>query len=298
MLQLPPVKDEFPFASESWEMLDLKYFKLTRAYRFDNQSWVELLHRARVGALTKTDVAALQKRCHARYVSDEPGSLKRPIYLASKNREVDGINTKLLESIKTPSEIFTSTDCIERSSYFIEEDGGGKMLIPTVFDMEIESQFIVDHTLTIKVGAQVMLLANLDVERGLVNGSRGVITEINTKDANVPGVHVKFDNDVTEIITPFSFKVEVDDIMYVRVMLPLRLAWAVTIHKCQGLTLSQAEIDIGESIFSKGQSYVALSRCKSLEGTFIKSFDQFKMKPDPRALKFEREFEANATRLY
>ena len=300
MLQLPPVKDDYPFLSESWEQLDLQYYCLQKAYRFESQSWVDLLQRARLGALTKSDIEALNSRLLANMQQeDQPGQTfdedeiekVRPIFLSSKNAEVDNINGKLLGRIKSETVIFTAVDTMEKVSFLFK--GTDKNKNTVVFSPDIESQFIVDKSISLKVGAQVMLLANLDVEGGLVNGSRGIVRDISFPS----NIVVEFDNGKLQEIAPYEFKFEQDDIFYIRFALPLRLAWAVTIHKCQGLTLAQAEIDIGQSIFCKGQSYVALSRCKSLEGTFIKSFDPYKMKPDQKALKFETAFLKHCIKL-
>jgi ATP-dependent DNA helicase PIF1 len=294
MLQLPPVKDSYPFQSESWSQLQLHFFRLTKAYRFDQQSWVECLQRARLGSLTKDDICALQSRLVSSLEEKEPGAKEcRPIFLSSKNAEVDNINGKQLESLHGESVTFHAVDAVEKQKYVLLDMKGLSLqsTAPTVFSPSIEANFIVDKSFTCKIGAQVMLLANLDIEAGLVNGSRGIIIGISDKKANSETtVMVQFDTNLTVSIGYTLFKYEEEDCVYIRNALPLRLAWAVTIHKCQGLTLTESEIDIGDSIFCKGQSYVALSRCKSLQGTFIKSFDQYKMKPDPKALQFEKEF--------
>lgn len=309
MLQLPPVKDDYPFLSESWEQLHLQYFLLTKAHRFADQKWVDLLQRSRLGDLTKTDISILQGRLVKNQKSIktvdedlEPGTgtttseeeeLSRPIFLSSKNAEVDNINGKMLNKLDSDSVTLRATDAVEKASY-LKRGLTMRKLETAVFPPDVEAQFITDKEITLKVGAQVMLLANLDQETGLVNGSKGIVLEIQP---DPQAIIIKFDNGVVCTIPQHVFKFEQEDIVYIRTGLPLRLAWAVTIHKCQGLTLEEAEIDIGDSIFCKGQSYVALSRCKSLEGTFIKSFDPYKMKPDPKALKFEREFMKVCTKL-
>ena len=145
-----------------------------------------------------------------------------------------------------------------------------------------------DSTLTLKIGSQVMLLANLDVEAGFTNGSRGVVLDFSYS-SGVAGVNVLFEGGI-KFIEPFLFRVEHKEKNYTRLAIPLKLAFATSIHKSQSLTLSSVEMDIGNDVFCEGQSYVALSRCKSIEGLFIRSLDLAKIKPNPKALVFENAF--------
>ena len=259
MLQLAPVQDGFPFESEAWETLNLKYFRLVKAWRFDNQRWVDLLSRARVGALIEEDKQLLQSR-----VGAPPTGGITPIFLASTNKVVDGLNRVELDKIGLDAVIFRSTDSPTPST---------------------EVSFMADPTLTLKIGSQVMLLANLDIAAGLTNGSRGVVLDF----AYPHLVKVRFEEGIKDI-EPFSFQVEHKEKIYTRLALPLKLAFATSIHKSQSLTLSSVEMDIGKDVFCDGQSYVALSRCKSLEGLFIRSLDLAKIRPNLKALEFETAF--------
>jgi ATP-dependent DNA helicase PIF1 len=120
--------------------------------------------------------------------------------------------------------------------------------------------------LTLRVGAQVMLLTNMDVEHGLVNGSRGVIEKF--CEGPDPFPMVKFRNGEVIIIQPATWASEdVEGLQ--REQIPLRLAYAITIHKAQGATLDCALIDIGDNTFEYGQAYVALSRVRSLDCLYI-----------------------------
>lgn len=119
--------------------------------------------------------------------------------------------------------------------------------------------------LTIRLGAQVMITSNLNVKTGIVNGTRGVVVELLAESIGVKlldGRIVKISPKVTGTSHP---KIG-------RRQFPIIPAWAITIHKSQGQTIDYAEIDLGTSIFADGQAYVALSRVKSLEGLFIRSF--------------------------
>ena len=275
MMQLPPVKDDFPFESASWDTLNLQFIRLTKAWRFDNQIWVDLLHRARLGQLTKDDVTALQARVNQK----EPGQFC-PIVLLSKNDDVGSINSTRLNSIKSPSTIFKAADFV----VIRNDDDEILQSIPKQLSPEVSKQFMMDDTVELKVGCQVMLVANLDVEGGLTNGTRGIVVDISSN-----SVTVQFEHGV-KCIGSYTFNLEYQDVSYIRCIVPFKLAFATSIHKSQSLTLSSVEIDIGSNIFSEGQSYVALSRCRSLDGLYIKSIDVSKIKPHPKALKFERYF--------
>ena len=126
----------------------------------------------------------------------------------------------------------------------------------------------------LKVGAQVMCIVNIELPSGdmICNGSQGVIIRFNESKLPV----VKYKNGY-EMTMNYHFW-ESDNISGIGVsQVPLILAWAITIHKSQGATMDAAEIDVGSGIFECGQTYVALSRVKSLEGLYLTSFDASKI---------------------
>ena len=139
--------------------------------------------------------------------------------------------------------------------------------------------------LQLAVGSQVMLLTNLDQDRGLVNGSRGVITDF------VDGFpYVRFMNGDLEKIVHHSYSYEINaTTQIIAKQIPLDLAWCTTIHKSQGQSLDCIQINIGRNIFEYGQTYVALSRVRSLEGLFIEEFDEKKIKVNPIVAKYFNE---------
>jgi ATP-dependent DNA helicase PIF1 len=137
--------------------------------------------------------------------------------------------------------------------------------------------------LTLRKGAQVMLLTNKYMEQGLVNGSRGVVESFTDGLLNLP--MVKFKNGEVLLIEHHSWpSEEVEGIE--RQQLPLRLAYAVTIHKAQGATLDCALIDIGRNTFEYGQAYVALSRVKSLDCLYIWDLDPSAFRVHPKVEDF------------
>lgn len=148
---------------------------------------------------------------------------------------------------------------------------------------------IVPFELRFKKTAQVMLTKNLNVEAGLVNGARGVILECADD-----YITVKFKCGITINIKPQMWEYQDDEIKIVRHQFPLILAYAFTVHKCQGFTLDYAIIDLGPSLFSPGMGYVALSRCKTLGGLYISSLIADLIRPDPEALEFEQHIIENS----
>jgi len=147
----------------------------------------------------------------------------------------------------------------------------------------IKSNLLCEETIRLKIGAQVMCVVNIELPNGsmICNGSQGIITSMTENKTPM----VKF-NDGTELLMNVHIW-HSENIPGIGIsQIPLILAWALTIHKSQGCTLEYAEIDIGNSIFECGQTYVALSRVKSLEGLYLTSFEPNKI----RILKKVRDF--------
>ena len=135
-----------------------------------------------------------------------------------------------------------------------------------------------------KKGSAVLCTVNLDMDQGICNGSQGIVMDILEKDGQVLPI-VKFSNGIIKTISPHFWQSE----EYPCIMIgqyPLILAWAMTIHKMQGVTLDMGEMDIGNSIFEYGQSYVALSRIRSLEGVYLSAFEPDKVKANPKVVAF------------
>ena len=145
------------------------------------------------------------------------------------------------------------------------------------------------------MGAQVLLKANLNINLGLVNGARGIVTSVD------PVLEVKFRNGVNQIITPHTWRINENlkdlakgdhhrpRVSFSRTQIPLILAWAITIHRAQSSTLECAVIDLGDSIFTCGQAYVALSRVKTLNGLFLKDFSPGSVFADATVLNFDQQ---------
>jgi hypothetical protein len=133
----------------------------------------------------------------------------------------------------------------------------------------------VNENLVLKKGAMVMLTCNLSIEDGLCNGSQGIVVDFKNNEPMV-----RFRNGMTRHISPHFWQSEEWPTLAIG-QYPLILAWALTIHKIQGATLDCAEMDLGSSVFAYGQTYVALSRVKSIEGVYIKQYSAHKIRANP-----------------
>ena len=129
-----------------------------------------------------------------------------------------------------------------------------------------------------------MCIVNLDIENGICNGSQGIVIDIiETTPHPIPVV--KFSNGLIKKMAPHYWQSEEYPTIAIG-QFPLCLAWALTIHKIQGATLEMAEMDIGQSIFEYGQTYVALSRIKSLNGLYLSEFHPYKIKANPKVKEY------------
>ena len=256
--QLPPVcKDgasTFAFESPLWSQVVETTIFLTQIVRQKDPVFQAILNEARIGELSPESYATLESRKTMEWKRQEI----KPTLLFTKNTDVSTINGNQLTKLTGAEHMFQATtkspprmpaDVVQMLSDKLDKDA----------PYEVE--------LCLKERAQVMLLVNQDPAAGLVNGSRGVITGFT--EAGLP--MVKFLN-----VPPGSVKVdyatwssgEEEDAVH-REQIPLRLAYALTIHKAQGGSLDSALVDVGPSTFECGQAYVALSRVRSLESLFV-----------------------------
>ena len=241
------------FGSKALQQVNYVTIQLTRVYRQQDEAFITILNHIRDGHPTPEDLSLLNRRCKPLFIPrPEDGYIR----LTTHNRMADSYNENELR--KLPG----------RNIGFTAEVKG-----------EFPSQnYPAEERLTLKAGAQVMFIKNDASGRHLYyNGRIGHITSISNDGITVrcPGDNedIKVEQQEWEntryVINP-STKVIEPQVQGVFRQYPLRLAWAITIHKSQGLTFEHAIIDAGRS-FASGQVYVALSRCKSLEGLVLAS---------------------------
>lgn len=285
LYQLPPVvRDEYilkqyynsPFFFDSYALKELPLItlELTTVYRQKDEKFLEILNEIRDGAVSDIDFETLNER----YIPDFEPTDEPYVYLTSHNRMADEINLKKLAELKG-------------KSYFYKAEITGNFN---------ENQYPNEEILELKTGTQIMFIRNdASGEHRYFNGKLAEVVEIDEQE-----IHVVIDSE-DEI---FKLKKETwdqkryslaedksiqEEVLGSFKQYPIRLAWAVTIHKSQGLTFDRLIIDAGKS-FASGQVYVALSRCRTLEGIVLKS----KITPevifsDKRVSKFQDETHAN-----
>lgn len=288
--QLPPVGNviepettQFCFENPIWNTLFHRQIQLNQIFRQTDQSYSNVLNQIREGTLNKKAYNLLMSRC----IPCEDDSIK-PTKILPRRNDVNRINEtemKLLTENGDESEKIFEMEIIKT----VPDDKC--ISIPKEqLSIELENlqnNIIAEKKLILKKGAQVMSIVNVDMEgiMPIVNGSRGVVVDFTENGLPI----VKFKSGITKPISHYVWELEDNfDLKkgYGIKQIPLILAWAITIHKSQGSTLELAEIDIGNGIFECGQSYVALSRVKDINGLYLTSFNPSKIKINKKVYEF------------
>lgn len=287
--QLPPISKEsylarYAFECEEWVSANLVPVLLTQIERQKDTVFQNLLNEARRGELSEESVAILQSR---RKLKWKELTIK-PTLLFSRNADVDSINTDNLAALEKPIHTFstkTRIDTLDEDGFPYEDIPSGDLLERLVQKMDNDSNYCVE--LELCDGCQVMLLHNKDPEAGLVNGSRGIVKGFRKEDG-IPIVQFMHGGPIC--IEAHEW-ISNDTPCLKRVQIPLRVAYAVTIHKSQGATLDCALVDIGSSTFETGQAYVALSRVRSLDSLYVHTLDVSRIRADTKVIEFYASLE-------
>uniref|UniRef100_A0A8C3JXX5 ATP-dependent DNA helicase PIF1 n=1 Tax=Calidris pygmaea TaxID=425635 RepID=A0A8C3JXX5_9CHAR len=269
-LQLPPVcksneETKFCFQAKSWRKCIHINMELTEVRRQTDKTFVSLLSAVRLGRCTEEVTRLLMQTATNR--SEHDGILATR--LCTHKEDVEITNERRLQQLSGEMHTFEALD-------------SDPMLVKL-----IDAQCPVGGRVELKLGAQVMLAKNLDVSQGLVNGARGVVVGFESEEKGLP--KVRFLCGVTQVIKmeKWVFKGP-SGIHLSRQQLPLKLAWAISIHKSQGMSLDCVEISLSR-VFESGQAYVALSRARSLAGLRVLDFDPKVVRADPSVLQFYRQ---------
>ncbi|XP_033636997.1 ATP-dependent DNA helicase PIF1-like, partial [Asterias rubens] len=266
-LQLPPVtktgeKRVFCFQSAAWTQCIQLTMELTQVKRQDDPVFINILQNIRIGRCPQELCDRLTAT--ANHIIDRDGILATR--LCTHKQDVDLLNQVHLKKLTGDPRVFDAWDSD-----------------PNLVSI-INSQCPVPRSLELRVGAQVMLAKNLDVQQGLVNGARGVVTGFGAGETGLP--IVKFMCGVEQAIRMERWPIRAGaGLVLSRRQLPLKLAWAISIHKSQGMSLDCVEISLAR-VFECGQAYVALSRARNLEGLRVVDFDRACVRAHPDVVKF------------
>ena len=267
--QLPPVHRAgerealFAYHSDVWREkdLNLKVCYLSEQHRQNDLDFVQVLNAVRENRANNEVLEILEER----FKKKPEESLATRLY--SHNRDVDKENEEELK--KLSGKIF-EYDMHERGRHSTVETLKKSCLAP--------------EKLRLKEGAKVMFVKN-NFEEGYVNGTLGVVTKLGYESIKVRTLDGR-----TIDVERENWRVEEDGKVRAEIsQYPLRLAWAITVHKSQGMSLDAAEIDLSKS-FEKGMGYVALSRVRSLDGLFLKGLNQMALRVNEEVLEMDKKF--------
>lgn len=279
-LQLPPVekgaakKYRFAFQCPAWQDANFKCVDLHFSFRQEDQVFVNALNRIRFGTFP-VEVRKILRPCIGKV-------LNNPTHLVSTNKEANAINFQKL--MTHPGTEYKHKPVFEFHNQ--------KMKRNQEWSENAQNRLIrdslTDNPLRLKIGVPVLLLKNNPID-GYVNGSRGIVVDVQLmKTGIIDCVNMKLDNGKTVTVerNEWSLVNSDNEVDLSMVQFPMRLGWALTIHKSQGLTLDNVEIDLSRS-FACGQAYVALSRMKSLEGLALTdAIDPAIVKAEPELVAF------------
>ncbi len=267
--QLPPVNrgggngsQHFAFEAQVWDNMDLTICYLDTVHRQADDPLLGVLQEVRHGLVGEESAELLQDRMD----TQAPDHIT-PTKLYTHNIDVDAVNKEHLDELTTPKEVFQMTSTGKRE-----------------YVKNLQKYCLAPEQLELKVGAQVMFIKN-NFQDGVVNGTMGTVTSF------VLGRPVVETTDGKEItVEPDSWGFDQGGSVVAQIrQLPLRLAWAITVHKSQGMTLDVVEVDLSKS-FAAGMGYVALSRVKTLAGLHIKGINRQALAVDPLVLEHDGLF--------
>lgn len=269
MFQLPPISRQgdavLVIESQAWKTMGLVMCYLTEQHRQDDDDFLKILNAIRSNTVTEDHIGMLESRIYE-YDADNFNSITK---LFTHNADVDAINNDELSKIDDAEEIFHMTAT------------GKENLI-----VNLKKSCLAPEILKLKIGAEVMFVKN-NFDKGYVNGTRGRVVDFN--DDSIPVVETKNGDRIT--VEPETWSIDDEKKILASIkQIPLRHAWAITVHKSQGMSLDSAVIDLSKS-FSYGMGYVALSRVRTLDGVVLLGLGEGALLVDPRILAIDKQLQ-------
>jgi len=268
--QLPPIdksgiesKNNMVFGSAAWQILNPAICYLEEQHRQEDNTLTDILNMIRNNSLEEKHYEYLEKRIGAKLENN-----KKATKLYTHNINVDSMNNAELSLIKNNEKTFLMTST------------GPEHIVEI-----LKKSCLAHEELKLKIGAEVMCVKN-NFEENYANGSRGIVIGF-VNDTGYPIIELNNGKIVT--LKPMVWAIEEDGKIKASVtQIPLRLAWAITIHKSQGMSLDNAEIDLTRT-FAYGMGYVALSRVRTLAGISLVGFSPESLRVDPKVLEFDQD---------
>ena len=256
--QLPAIGTDI-FGSSLWRRFNIVMLKEVK--RQDNLHFQSLLSAVRMGLLTEEGNQILRQRL-MKDIDIDNIDIDDAAIICSLRRERDSWNSLFLDTLDTPAVTFQALDT----------DANGKELSnPDKLRIKKYHRERMEDSLTLKVGARVVLTKNLDIEHGWINGTLGIVTNIHPNSITVENLRTKRKTAITKMKLSLGFPGT--QVQFYRQQFPLILGWALTVHKVQGMTLDKAYIQLNKSFFASGQAYVALSRVKDINNLHLLAYD-------------------------
>ncbi len=275
--QLPPINHSnepdlknMIIYSEAWKLMNPAVCYLTEQHRQEDETLTFILNAIRNNSINTIHYQQLESRINA----ELPNKI-HPTKLYTHNANVDIENNTELATIVNDEKVFRMTST------------GPEPLVEI-----LKKSCLASEELHLKIGAEIMCIKN-NFEKGYVNGSQGKVIAFLDSD-NTPVV--KLYNGKTIYISQDKWEIEENGKVKASInQLPLRLAWAITIHKSQGMSLDNAEIDLSHT-FAYGMGYVALSRVRTLTGIRLIGFNPNALRVDPKVIKFDQELQKESAK--
>lgn len=265
--QLPPINrdgsvNNFAFEAHAWEELDPIVCYLDTVYRQSDDPLLQVLHDMREGSLSEESQELLESR-----MNEELPDNVTATRLFTHNADVDKLNEEELLKLDTPLEVYEMTSSGKRSAV-----------------QSLKKYCLAPVTLKLREGAAVMFVKN-NFQQQVVNGTLGTVVDF---DFGMPIVETAEGRRIQ--VEPDSWAYEQNGTKQAEIQqFPLRLAWAITVHKSQGMTLDAAEVDLSKA-FTPGMGYVALSRVRSLDGLYLRGINAQAFTVNPVVKARDAEF--------
>lgn len=290
--QLSPILEQhllhtmdYCFETPEWKDANIYTVYFKQIHRQSDLEFIETLQKIRLGVSDQETSSVLMSR-FKKALDNKNGIL--PTQLYPTRDKANCVNNSFLENLKQKhqTQMFSLNISVEPMGNSDE-----RIYNVEILEQKVLSQTPIPKNIELCKDLQVILVVNLCIDDGLVNGSKGIITDFDEKGFPI----VTFLNGKVRVINPYTWDIEENGMLVKAVGIPLILGYGCTIHRSQGMTIELAIIDIGNNIFvgsgGYGQVYVALSRVRSLAGLCILNFDPNRIRCHPKVIRYYEDLE-------